>query len=292
MNRRSICSWGRISTASFVAWSLIAAPGAGSEGSTVLTTTVELGGYIVADSATIVAKVTKDGKPLAGVLVWFNMEEGPHYGQFPYTTAITGSDGTARATIQGDGLLGVDRILVGTPAAVGEGPVGSQEPTSAEWQEFSDRMNWRTHIPGIDNALGCNSSAVQGLAQAHLPPTPPDGTLSNMRRVRDDVLSRNPLGQEYVGLYYQYSPHITRIIIDHPTLLPRVYEMMRRYSSRLAQLADVGVASFTQSEIDEIDDLAGVISVHADPALRDALAKARRDLADPDVQRLFGIRVE
>lgn len=66
MNRRSICSWGPISTASFVAWSLIGAPCAGSEGSTVLTTTVELGGYIVADSATIVAKVTKDGKPLAG----------------------------------------------------------------------------------------------------------------------------------------------------------------------------------------------------------------------------------
>ncbi|MEW6368276.1 MAG: hypothetical protein AB1714_26905 [Acidobacteriota bacterium] len=98
-------------------------------------------GDFVAHSALITGKVTKGGKPAAGVEVYFGIDWGPHYGQLAIETK-TGQDGTAQVTLPNDGQLGTDLIWLGVSSLDDAGADGPGDYRLTRRRSTAEEIKW------------------------------------------------------------------------------------------------------------------------------------------------------
>ncbi|MBI2837528.1 MAG: hypothetical protein HYX75_04395 [Acidobacteria bacterium] len=242
----------------------------------------------MANAAIITAKVTKENKPVSGVSVFFWVQDGPHK-KNPTRTVKTGADGTARYTIPGDGLLGIDFVYA---LASLNAPTSGRESfviARPETQVYTD-ADW--HMPTVEEIelhaqIRCAGIALQEEAARAFPLSPPDarGSLAAMRHFRDTVLMRSDRGRADVHRYYADSPEVVGLVFRHPSLLPRLTGLMLRLAPRLRGIDESGEATFAEKELGEIDQLLSELSGLGSPQLLADLEAVRTDLRDDALRR-------
>ncbi|MDW8239966.1 MAG: trypsin-like peptidase domain-containing protein [Acidobacteriota bacterium] len=139
------------------------------------------------------------------------------------------------------------------------------------------------------------------------PPPPPPGvcavravtegttteteTLDLLYQFRDRILAQTIKGQEYIRVYYQSSRELVGILLNDPSLMVKTQQALDRFLPVIRSLVESGRATVRQADLQALDQLiAGFINASS-PSLRRTFEQLRRDIRDPQTQRLFGITV-
>jgi hypothetical protein len=117
------------------------------------------------------------------------------------------------------------------------------------------------------------------------------GKTSDLRRFRDEVLARSPIGREYTALYYGHLPEAMGILAANPTLYRRAVWTLARLAPVYGALNAGKGAAIHPSDVDEVDRLLADVAAHARLDLKRTLERARRDLRDPSVHARFPVAV-
>jgi hypothetical protein len=115
--------------------------------------------------------------------------------------------------------------------------------------------------------------------------------LDLLYQFRDRVLAQTVKGQEYTRVYYQSSREMIGILLSNPSLLAQTQNMLERFSPVLQSMVERGGATVRQADLQALEQLiAGFINAGS-PSLRRTFEQMKRDIRDPQAQRLFGITV-
>lgn len=115
-----------------------------------------------------------------------------------------------------------------------------------------------------------------------------DRLLDLMRRLRDEVLSRDARGTAYVDLYYRHALELSLLVLRDPTLNARMQSLIETRSGKMLQVLLGKPIALTPNDIEEIDRLLADMQSVADPDLDAALWKLREELADGTLLSVFG----
>lgn len=249
-------------------------------------------------AAMITGKLTKNGAAVSGSTLEFGIDDGPHKGQF-FARIKTDSHGIATATLQGDGVLGVDTVYVrpsDVAAEIGGSRTASVRRPGIDSIDFF--LDWLEDFIDMLVDLGyfdaCFAPPVERFAHSQLPPEPPPpvGPLAAMRHYRDEVLGKDAQGQHLIDLYYDASPKFLELAVRHPSFMVRAHAMIGMITPILETLANGGRVILTQEQQGEIDGFLLELSEASRPRLRQALDECRRALRDPDLLDKYGLRLE
>ncbi len=125
----------------------------------------------------------------------------------------------------------------------------------------------------------------------YLPSSCPDGTLSEARDFRDQVLAKTPRGQRYTQLYYKFSTEAAGLVMLNPMLVLRSREMMERYMPIIKSMASGDQVTLTMSDLDDIESFLNSFAQKGTPELRESLKGLCEDLRDPQVHAEFNITI-
>lgn len=101
--------------------------------------------------------------------------------------------------------------------------------------------------------------------------------------VRDLVMAPSTAGQDYIDLFYSYSPEILDLLLADAALWDEGYDTAVLWIPNLASLVDGsgGTAEITSPQVDAVDDFLVNLSDAASPELQDAIADTRAGLPEP-----------
>ena len=128
-------------------------------------------------------------------------------------------------------------------------------------------------------------------ATATEPKADEQGLLVLFRRLRDQVLARTGLGQEYTREYYRFAPELGRIVLSDPILIWRAREKLQQFSALVQALVSGRSAMADEAELKEIAELVRSLEDRAGRELRAFLQKFQRDFLDPKVLANFGVTI-
>ncbi|MGH9768830.1 MAG: SBBP repeat-containing protein [Blastocatellia bacterium] len=120
---------------------------------------------------------------------------------------------------------------------------------------------------------------------------PGSNLLGTSRQFRDEVLAKNPRGQRYTRLYYDFSSEIVQQMIFHPSLVLRSLEIKERYLPVIEAMVKGEGATLTEGDLEEIDGFLNTIAARGSRELQDAIKGVRADLRDPQAHAEFGVKV-
>lgn len=275
--------------------------------STSVEVTVEYGQTLVVYSATVVATLKSEGKPVTGRSVTFDVMSGPHTGA-PKVTSKTDSKGQARATYPGDGNLGTDTVRVtvlegGSPSDPAS-PLTVSRDCSVRWKAldpcFQEGGNaflciflYMSQVIA-EEGLQCAAPAYGGAAQMAMRTAPEaeHEILELMRGVRDKILKRDAAGQHLVDLWSAHSAELVRLGLESPPLLIEMHDFVHRNRDLLRDLVAGGEGRIGGGDLEGLRATLDRFAARGSPELREAIAEVERTLADPELLRQFGVRVE
>jgi hypothetical protein len=106
-------------------------------------------------------------------------------------------------------------------------------------------------------------------------------------RVRDEILSQTPQGQQYIELYSEHGPEITQLLMNDPNLADEAIAVLQLWEPKLRALLDGqgDTVVITQAEVDAIDDFLSHIE---SAASADLLADIQTERAALDMQERVG----
>lgn len=166
----------------------------------------------------------------------------------------------------------------------------------------------RIRVSSVSNpAVNDTSNSNFTISDPSPPPPPPGGcavravtegtateseTLDLLYQFRDRVLAPTIKGQEYIRVYYQASRELINILLNDPGLMIRTQQALERFSPVMHSLVESGRATVRQADLQALDQLITGFINASSPSLRRTFEQLRRDIRDPQTQRLFGITVK
>ncbi len=116
--------------------------------------------------------------------------------------------------------------------------------------------------------------------------------LDTLRRFRDNVLSKNIVGQILTYLFYRNAAELTVILTQRDDLRERVRVMVDEHSSVIGDVANGGTACISKSDRSAILTLLQDIKGMGSPQLKADIDLATEEIVSGNMEGLFGITVE
>lgn len=108
-------------------------------------------------------------------------------------------------------------------------------------------------FPYVDEDCYCSGFCLVEAVLYEVGVNNSDEILSSLRQFRDTCLK-----EEYVRLYYKYSPEMKEILLSDPSLLAEAAELIQRYTPSLEYIMDKGEEDF-QMKDEDIDRISSFI---------------------------------
>jgi hypothetical protein len=125
-------------------------------------------------------------------------------------------------------------------------------------------------------------ACIHCAATAAMEGTSLEGDIPVIRKFRDNVLSTGYEGKVLTALYYENSPEVVEIMMEHPELLSQARTLLETYLPAIKALVNNGELPpgladkvLTKDEINNITDFVDLIHQYAGPQLRIALEQVR-----------------
>ena len=109
------------------------------------------------------------------------------------------------------------------------------------------------------------------------------------RKFRDVKLARSPRGQQYISLYYQFSPEAVQTMMFNPMLMLRSHEILERYKPVIEAIVRGEDVTLSHREVDEINGFLQSFASKGSGELRNAVNGVCEDLRNPRTLSEFGI---
>ena len=135
------------------------------------------------------------------------------------------------------------------------------------------------------------SNCLISLFCKYLPSSCPQGTLTEARDFRDQVLAKTPRGQRYTQLYYKFSTEAAGLVMLNPMLVLRSREMMERYMPIIKSMAGGDQVTLTMSDLNDIEGFLNSFAQKGTPEFRQVIKALCEDLRDPQVHAEFNITI-
>jgi hypothetical protein len=116
--------------------------------------------------------------------------------------------------------------------------------------------------------------------------------ISTLRNFRDNVLSKNVVGQIFTYLFYRNAPELTELLSQHDDLSDRVRVLVDEYSYLIEEVTNGGTACLLESDRENIikllQDIKGIGSLQ----LKADIDLVIEGILSGNVEEAFGITVE
>ena len=106
------------------------------------------------------------------------------------------------------------------------------------------------------------------------------------------MLQRSPIGQQFVGTFYQFSDEAIALAQRSPGLLVRTAQTLLTIASSVRELVESGEARVPAAHIRAVDELLAAYQPGASHELQEAIRDTRARLKDPTVLRALGVLPE
>ena len=118
------------------------------------------------------------------------------------------------------------------------------------------------------------------------------GQINTLRSFRDNVLSKNIIGQIFTHLFYRNAPELTALLKQHEDLRERVKFLVDEYSSMIGEVADGGTACLWKNDRKSIVELLEDIKDKGGAQLRADIDLVLEELRAGEIGEIFGITIE
>jgi cysteine-rich repeat protein len=116
-------------------------------------------------------------------------------------------------------------------------------------------------------------------------------TLASLYGFRDDVLSRGPAGQRYIGLFYKRAAEVVGLMRRHPDLRARARSLLMQLLPTVRASLAGKPATLTAADLAAIESLLEAFAASAEPGLRADIEAVLRELREGSVLKDFGISI-
>jgi hypothetical protein len=116
--------------------------------------------------------------------------------------------------------------------------------------------------------------------------------LNTLRRFRDNVLSKNIVGQIFTYLFYRNAAELTAILQQHDDLSERVRALVDEHSSVIGEVANGGTVCIGESDRSSILKLLQDIKGMGSPQLKADIDLVMDEIVSGTMEELFGITFE
>ncbi|RMG53069.1 MAG: hypothetical protein D6723_07770 [Acidobacteria bacterium] len=163
-------------------------------------------------------------------------------------------------------------------------------------------------LDALDATIWDISDGTFIIEQDAPPPSPPPGncaattavegtpdaaaTLELLHHFRDEVLSQNARGRQFIEQFEQFSPEAVNLLLFNPELLLATQTTLRRFIPTIRSLVERRRATVTRDDVTEMERLLNAFRAVSSPALQRVIDQWKRDLRNPTIQREFGIQVQ
>jgi len=115
--------------------------------------------------------------------------------------------------------------------------------------------------------------------------------LETLYATRDRVMRKTPTGRYYTNLYYSHTTELTKIMLNHPTVLWETWDGITNWLPALAALVDDegATVTVTAAMVDDLETVLALFAEHGSAPLRTAIANEKALLALPT---LVGLSME
>lgn len=112
-----------------------------------------------------------------------------------------------------------------------------------------------------------------------------------LRRLRDEVLTKDEDGKHYINLYYRYSWELLIILFIDDELRVEAMEIFEGLLPSIKTLLIDDKVFVTVEMLEEIRELLGKVALHASPPLKTVLKRLQADIKNIRKMEAFGILV-
>jgi len=116
--------------------------------------------------------------------------------------------------------------------------------------------------------------------------------INTLRSFRDNVLSKNIIGQIFTHLFYRNAPELTALLKQHEDLRERVKFLVDEYSSMVGEVANGGTACLWKNDRKSIVELLEDIKGKGGPQLKNDIDLVIEEINAGDMGELFAITIE
>ena len=133
------------------------------------------------------------------------------------------------------------------------------------------------------NVMSCPASLT-------LEGTPDSKTkLEILHNFRDNVMAMSSEGQEDIRLFYQNAVEGSYLLLRHPELRGRTYEVLENILPVIEAAVTGQPAMLTAADVADIENLMEAFAAKASPAMKNAIQRIQSDFYQGKFLSLFGI---
>jgi len=133
------------------------------------------------------------------------------------------------------------------------------------------------------NVMSCPASLT-------LEGTPDSKTkLEILHNFRDNVMAMSSEGQEYIRFFYQNAVEGSYLLLRHPELRGRTYEVLENILPVIEAAVTGQPAMLTAADVADIENLMEAFAAKASPAMKNAIQRIQSDFYQGKFLSLFGI---
>ena len=110
-----------------------------------------------------------------------------------------------------------------------------------------------------------------------------------LRRVRDEIISRDTPGKQYVKLYYRHYIEVSLILLEDQETRDNVATLVKKLIPSIPSYLENNRLLVSREMNDEVISVLDLVERRSGPALKTDIRKVKRDLKKGNIFKQFNI---
>ena len=112
-----------------------------------------------------------------------------------------------------------------------------------------------------------------------------------LRSFRDEVLADNEVGRDYIFMFYNNSLEILTLLLQNPSLTEETKEIIDGLLPGIQSILNGDEIVISKKQLTSIESLLTTFETKANPGLKSALKKMKRDMREGELFEEIGIEI-